>query len=365
MAVAGASSPRIADIQVLRGLAVSLVFCQHFASWMVGPDGIGFYPFGALWIGVDIFFAISGYLIVSKLIEVGQGDFWPNMAVFWRRRVFRLMPAAIFWGFVAVAVVFAFGVSGATSQQVVAGFASSLSGTSNFYWSACADGTLSSVVCADRSPFGVYWSLSLEEQFYLLASIFLLTGRIKLFVAAVIAVIAWNLTTVWDAAWPWGWTTRPYGLATGAFLALGLNRFPALAKYRLDKSDRIALAVVILIAIGTLSLFQMPITTLVIGVLCAALVWMARMDGCYSLGPFGRFMAFVGERSYSFYLSHVVVLIVCAEALSTLGLTEKVGAGVPGWGVMLISYGLCVLVASLSYRQIEERFRHQKQKGPR
>jgi hypothetical protein len=63
---------RIADIQVLRGLAVSAVFTQHYASWFPLKVAGSSLTFDFLWIGVDLFFVISGFLIVTKLLAYEQ-----------------------------------------------------------------------------------------------------------------------------------------------------------------------------------------------------------------------------------------------------------------------------------------------------
>ena len=143
-----------AEIQALRAVAVLLVVVYHLRpTLLVG----GF-------IGVDVFFVISGYLITRHLVDEAVSTGRISIARFWARRARRLLPAALLVLVVTTAATFVLLPSNAwaaTLREVVA---------SALYvqnWALAADAA--DYFAAGRSPSPVqhYWSLSVEEQFYL------------------------------------------------------------------------------------------------------------------------------------------------------------------------------------------------------
>lgn len=349
---------KIADIQVLRGLAVSAVFIQHYASWFPLVAEGSSVQLNFFWIGVDLFFVISGFLIVTKLLSYDRCDPWPVFKNFWSARFWRLMPAAAFWALISGAVTLCIGwIDQRSVLQVTSATIASLTGASNVYWWACFSDQISQMLCAGRGPFGVYWSLSLEEQFYLVASILLLLGFRKSFLTFLIAACAWNLTTEWMSPWSFGWVFRPYGLALGSALAFLYWKWPVLLDKKLAVHDRVALAVVLMLLTVFMAIFYHPITTLVASLLCGALLWIALMDNCLSRTPFGRALEYLGERSYSFYLCHVIVIIIVRDLV--IRTTGGDGAQwlMQSWWLCALTFGLALAVSHFSYSHIETRFR--------
>src|SRR5207302_1035375 len=160
-------SRRIADIEVLRAVAITMVLIAHstilgWYSRILGDAG----QILSLGAGVDLFFAISGFVIVRSLLPVGR---FSEFAVpFWIKRAFRILPAAWLWlaiGLLATAFFNSSGVFGtldANARDAVAAFLQ----VQNIHYGNCIDTT--QATCAPGGiPFGLYWSLSLEEQFYL------------------------------------------------------------------------------------------------------------------------------------------------------------------------------------------------------
>jgi peptidoglycan/LPS O-acetylase OafA/YrhL len=145
--------PNRPDIDGLRAIAVLSVFLYHLEV----P------PFGGGFVGVDIFFVISGYLI-SRIVltDVESGSF--SMARFYERRIRRLAPAGIVTivGTLLIgALWFSPGHFKALAQDVVA----TVGSVSNFYfWRGSHDYFAKAV---DPSPVLHFWSLAVEEQFYL------------------------------------------------------------------------------------------------------------------------------------------------------------------------------------------------------
>ena len=192
-----------ADIDGLRALAVSLVVAFH-----VGLPG-----FQAGFIGVDIFFVLSGYLItlllINELIETGSVSFWR----FYARRVRRLLPAII----VVVTVVLlasAFLLHPYGQQQELAKSAvSALLFVSNIYFSLTTGGYFDTP--SSEVPLLHFWSLSVEEQFYVL------WPPIVLFSAAIAKRYRWQVkSTVLVLCGCLGLVSFAYS----SFLVVGLDK---------------------------------------------------------------------------------------------------------------------------------------------
>ncbi|MFF2297424.1 acyltransferase family protein [Arthrobacter sp. NPDC058127] len=142
------------DIQALRALAVSFVVLGHLWPKLL-PGG---------YVGVDAFFVISGFLITAHLSKevfaTGRLDF----AAFYSRRIRRLLPAAfvvLAVSLVAAAVILPFSRWGDTAQQVLA---SAIYGEN---WVLAANAVDYSASTSSATVAQHYWSLSVEEQFYL------------------------------------------------------------------------------------------------------------------------------------------------------------------------------------------------------
>jgi peptidoglycan/LPS O-acetylase OafA/YrhL len=154
MATKSTRAPLRIDIQVLRAFAVLGVVGFHlWPNFFVG----GF-------VGVDVFFVISGYLITMHLIGEVFRTGSISLGTFWARRARRLLPAALLVIFVTSILVFVFQPSAMWSQFVRQAVASI------FYfenWALVLEAT--NYLSADKPPTAVqqFWSLSVEEQFYI------------------------------------------------------------------------------------------------------------------------------------------------------------------------------------------------------
>jgi peptidoglycan/LPS O-acetylase OafA/YrhL len=348
----------IADIQVLRCLAVTVVVMQHFATWFSLRLPGTSYDLNFLWIGVDLFFVISAFLIVSHLLGNNIKDQKTALRTFWLRRFWRLLPAAAFWALVASGLAISMtGLEGRSPFQVFAAAASGLLGLSNLYWPGCSYSILPQTICSGSGPFGVYWSLSLEEQFYLMASLTIPFGRFRLFMALLLAVCLVNLNLPWDRPWSIGWSIRPYGIAIGCMLAFAWHTSVRFRNYRIDIADRLAIAAVAGPLIGLLAAFYHPLPTAIACGLCGVLTWLALMDRCFSRSPVGRAMEWIGERSYSIYLCHMGVLLLVREFFIRTGHDPKSVSGASSWLILAACYIVILLLAHCSYQLIEQRYR--------
>ncbi|ANS79086.1 O-antigen acetylase [Serinicoccus hydrothermalis] len=343
-----------ADIQTLRAVAVVLVLL-----WHAGVPGLrGGY------VGVDVFLVVSGFLMTQILLTEVQERGRLDLPRFYLRRARRLLPAA------AVTVVGVALITVAllplTRWREVAGDIVA----SAFYvvnWRLAARSVDYLAADAPPSPLQHFWSLAVEEQFYLvwpvlLALVVVLPGRGRgtasrvALLAGVLGALslAWSAwlsqvdpgrayfvttTRVWELAlgavlaalWPW-WVARAPGSRVAlALVGAGLGAVLASALL-LDEATAFPGTAALLPTLGTVAvLLGGPFVS---GAPRAALAW----------SPAQR----TGDISYSLYLWHWP-LLVAAGALT--------GATEPTWAVGLLVVALSFPVAWLSYRFVEEPFR--------
>jgi peptidoglycan/LPS O-acetylase OafA/YrhL len=338
------------DIEGLRGLAVLLVVVFH--AGLALPGGF---------IGVDVFFVISGFLITGLLLRERELTGRIHLIAFYARRVRRLLPAAIV--VLAVTLPLAYGLYAPLDRAEVLldGAASALSvGNIRF---ALAEGDYFHAMAAP-SPFLHFWSLGVEEQFYfvwpallLLAAGGLVAARqIRISVGAVLLIVfgaslgASIMLTEFAASWAfYSLPTRAFELAAGGLLAVGaaaLARVPGLFVAPLGW---LGLAAVCWSAVAFDSSMAFPGWLALVPTLGTAGIIAA---GQRRFGP-GALMSvepmrFVGRISYSLYLWHWPVLVLAGLAF---GFREP---GLLG-GVVLICVSLAL--ATLSWALIEEPFR--------
>lgn len=217
-----------ADIQGLRAVAVLLVIADHYIH---RPTG-GF-------IGVDVFFVISGFLITGHLFREAERDGRISFKKFYGKRARRILPAALTVTIITIAVAFtAFTTSRAQTIATDGLWATLFSAN----WRFIAVGTDYMHMDDAVSPLQHYWSLSIEEQFYfvwpfIMVLAIMLAGKRAQGAALKIttrrnALIAIGIIVAASFAWAmWETTTRPtwayfstfsraWELGLGAMLAI-------------------------------------------------------------------------------------------------------------------------------------------------
>lgn len=281
------------DIQALRGWAVGLVLLDHVR---IGPFGQG-------WLGVDIFFVISGFLITGIIARgLQSGDF--SFAQFYFRRAKRLLPAA----YVTVLLTSVGAVWFLTSlemKDLTSQVFGALTWTINFVLYYQTDYFANS---AEFKPLLHMWSLAVEEQFYLIvpALLFFTPQRFWKAVFAAVLIASLVLCIYWTRANPpaafYMLPSRAWELAIGGLGALMLDRWAMAA--------RIAFwpALVALIAVPIWSTgYPHPGLDALIVCVATLVVILAKSE------TFGRATAAVGltklgDVSYSLYLVHWPVM---------------------------------------------------------
>jgi peptidoglycan/LPS O-acetylase OafA/YrhL len=348
--------PYLPGIDALRALAVLAVFLYH--------AGVGAAPGGFL--GVDVFFVISGYLITSLLLSEYRRRGHVDVGRFWLRRARRLLPAV--GVFVAVTMVAAAVVEPDRLAQLRGDAIASLGYVANWHFVLSHQSYFEQF--QRPSLFRHLWSLSVEEQFYLLwplvfAAGMKLFGRTRLLIG-VLAGAAGSVALAWALFDPQGDVSRVYygtdthavGLLAGVALALVWRPW-ALRRGRpgrwtgpvLDAVGVLALSFVVLSFLHVhdydLALFHggyawlALFTALLIAVLAHPA---ARMGGAIGRAP----LLWLGLRSYSFYLWHWPVL-----ALTRPGADVALPRGV----LVPIQLLAVLALADLSYRFVELPFR--------
>lgn len=334
------------DLQGVRALAVLLVVFNH-AHLGVLPGG---------YVGVDVFFVLSGFFITGLLLREGNAKLGgPDRAKislreFYERRIRRIVPAAtltIVATSVAVYVVYDLLHHDYmnTKPTLLDGLASSLF-YANFHFAANSTNYFTVSANSFPSPFQHFWSLSLEEQFYFVWPVTMLAlyafadrlggrrverarsyarrliGTLLVVVLAFSLYWSWHYTKVNPAAAYFVTFTRVWELALGALLALALSSFGSLRQQ--PPALRLALGVVGLAAILYASLAftsttAFPGLAALIPTLGTAALVLAGHGVHRTIGV-NRLLAttpmtFVGDRSYTYYLWHYPALIITWQML--------------------------------------------------
>ena len=346
-------SPFRSEIEGLRGLAVGLVVAAHAGLKIPGAA-----------LGPDIFFVLSGYLIVGILVrrlEAGNGIGFRD---FYARRIRRIAPALAATILLTVAVV-ALLNDPTTLARTAKDGAAALAGAANISFGLQAVDYFGST---EPSPLLPLWSIGVEEQFYLLVPLLLgiawkLGKRrgilITLATIAFGSTIAAALLTPAEPIWAYYLLpTRAYGLAAGGLLALLETRMNASNALRRIPLAPIGLAIIVALTLLLPGEEGYPgLAGPLSGVASAALVGgMASiglrgtvsatggkaMRALFSLAP----LRAIGRISYSLYLVHWPILIL--PTYFGVAMTPN---------KTILAVASSVLVATLMYRFVEQPFR--------
>ena len=353
------------DIEGLRAVAVVAVVLYH-----VGVPG-----FGGGYVGVDVFFVLSGFLITGQLLRELRRTGRISLPGFYARRARRLLPASALVALVTVAataLVESTDAARRTARDAVWAAFSAI----NYH--LAASGTTYSNVGAEPSKLLHYWSLAVEEQYYLLWPVLLLglaalarrLGRRRsLLVPVVVAglgvlAVGSLLLSAWQTprSQPWayfGLQTRAWELALGALVATGagrLERLPGPVAAGLSWAGVLAVLVAV---VGFDDQTVFPGTAALLPVVGAAAAVAA---GCRTR-PTGaavvlsrRPLLAVGGLSYSLYLWHWPAVVLTPDVLT----------GIPPVLARLLGAVGALGLAALSLRLVENPVRTARRlAGPR
>ncbi len=339
----------VAELDGLRAFAVALVLVFHGGwSWMSGG-----------YVGVSLFFTLSGFLVTGLLVDEFQSDGRIGTKRFLVRRMRRLLPASLAC-LLAVAVLGAFGAFG--SQP---GLGRDLTGATMQLanWFALAgDTSYAEQVLGTRSPIDHFWSLSIEEQFYWIwpFAIGFALKRSKLVNSVVIATVVGFALAIWiavafgpDAAY-WATPARAGEVLVGATLAVFVRRQPRRVPSATGMLGLAGLGIVLWAAVtwpssggpaynGALPFFAIASAALIFaaqgGERSSMLRSVLRMPPLVGLGKI----------SYGVYLYHWPVFLLVDEALN-----QGTAATVSKFSIQL---AVTLAVALVSYRWLERPLR--------
>lgn len=349
------------DIQGLRAVAVALVVVYHLHAAAV-PGGF---------VGVDVFFVISGFLITAHLVARPPGSV-RDLGAFWGRRIRRLLPASLL---VLVASLVATRLL--APETMWAATASDARAAVLYVVNWALAGRAVDYLASDDAPTAVqhFWSLSVEEQFYfvwplLVAGVVLLARRrgastrtalVVAFALVTAASFAWSvhLTRTNPAAAYFVTPARVWELAAGGLVAAWLADRQQRGKRAAERTPGplravgawTGLALVVLAAATYSSATPFPGHHAALPVLGAVLLVACGAPRDSRLGP-GRLLAlrpvqWLGDISYSVYLWHWP-LIVITVAVTGHAIGPRTGAAV---------LAATLLLAAATERLVERPFR--------
>jgi peptidoglycan/LPS O-acetylase OafA/YrhL len=330
--VSAPSSPPAArvrpEIQALRAVAVVAVVVYHL--WPGRLSG-GF-------VGVDIFFVISGFLITAHLVREVTATGTVSLPRFWARRARRLLPASLL-----VLAVSAIGVLILAPSSLWAQFYREIAASALYIqnWALAADSI--DYLAAENGPSPVqhYWSLSVEEQFYIVWPVLIVAAVmiarwarratlqwvIWILTTVVVASLAYSvvLTMVDPSTAYFATTTRAWEFGAGGLLAcLGSNN------RAIDSRVRVAvawfgwatIAASLLVISGETPFPGYAALLPVVGTL--AVIWARDAHLTPSSWSRWRPVQWLGDVSYSLYLWHWPLIVFAPLALGAeLGSAEK------------------------------------------
>ncbi|TFC14025.1 acetyltransferase [Cryobacterium algoritolerans] len=356
---------RLAGLDGLRGMAVTLVVVYHFFPAAL-PGGF---------VGVDVFFVISGFLITGLLLAEHRRTGRFTLGRFWQRRALRLLPPLI--PLILVACTAAWLIGG----DVLVGLGGQVLGamTFGYNWVSIA-GSASYFDTTQPELFRNLWSLAVEEQFYLvwpfvLFAVLLIRGpwrRVALVGGLAVAAMLWMGVLFRPGSDPtrvyYGSDSHSFGLFAGAALALLLA--PGARGTSLPR-----LHVVLGLARSWLGLaafagllaaaWALPATGAVtyrgglvaVSLLSAIVIWAAvrgvRFGPSLDLAP----LRYLGERSYGLYLWHWPVLVLVQVAWPAAARAYGQAGAPAGLAAGVLAGTLTLIAAATSYRWLERPVR--------
>ncbi|RDI25586.1 peptidoglycan/LPS O-acetylase OafA/YrhL [Lentzea flaviverrucosa] len=340
------------DIQGLRALAVGVVLLYHLRpAWLPG----GF-------VGVDVFFVISGFLIIGTLTGEVRRSGTVSLRDFYARRIRRLLPAATVTLLATVAAVVLL-LPQSQWPKIMREVVGSALNAQNWLLAFLSNDY--GHATAGASPVQHYWSLAVEEQFYLVIPLLLIAtaalarrfdGRSVRYAAVAIAVVtvasfAFSVvyTRIDHGAAYFVTPTRMWELGIGGLAAMVLHRV-SLGRAARELLGWLGFAAVAFSAVCYTTDLQFPGWVAAVPVLGTAAMLIAT-DTVLGRLLGVRPVRYLGDISYSLYLWHWPVIVVLLELSYDEQLSKK---------EMLVAAVVSLALAAVSKRFVEDPFRRNR-----
>jgi peptidoglycan/LPS O-acetylase OafA/YrhL len=353
----------IGSLDAIRGLATLMVFCHHLCPF--SADSAAGIVCSTLWLGVDLFFVLSGFLITGVLYDtLGQPHFFRN---FYARRGLRLLPA--YTAVVVVVLLLNAAMGGRLTLWAIPYF---------IYGSNIVRDLGLSTGIVPRLDVSHFWSLAVEEQFYLLwAPVVFFARTPRRILSACAFGIALSVTLRFIAAAPlahfrlgtpyFELPTRLDGLLLGGAIAILLRSPRTAATLTPARLYAVLITGLVILAenfaaAGHGTMFSVLMVRN--GYFAAALTFSALIALATDPGTFvarlGRMrtLRFIGRYSYGLYLIHLIprhwyYLAIDTARSHTVTLAQRVMVELDVFVVYLF---LCVTLAVISHNTLERFF---------
>ena len=357
------------DIEGLRAVAVVLVVAFHAGVSLVSG---GF-------VGVDVFFVLSGFLITGLLVDEVARSGTISLSEFYARRIRRLLPLSTLVLAATAVAVFLF-VPPIDRKGIAADLVGAALWGAN--WRFAAEST-QYMADTDKSPVLHFWSLSVEEQFYVVWPLLLLLlagrsgmakrvwsvffRRTALALGLVIVaslVLSWQLSGSGSPFAYFGLHTRAWELGIGAALALARPVLPMLTQRAAWALSLTGLVAVVGSALLMDESTPFPGTAALVPVLGTAMLIAAGArlpDAGVARALSHPIPRYIGRVSYSWYLWHWPVLVIAnarfGEASTGVAADGEAAAGHASWPVVLAAVALSFALAVASHYLVEQPMR--------
>lgn len=353
------------DIEMLRGIAITMVLFQHYPSlyfWSNHPFFSWISQYLTFWTGVDLFFCISGFVVgkalINKLDESKKVKGQTSVVIkdFFIKRAFRLLPTSIFW--VAAVVILssqfnssgAFGIYHENLKQALSVL------TYNYNW------YVKSVNEAGIPPtLAPFWSLNLEEQFYFVFPFFLILVSKKyrvLFLLTICAILFFIKRQGFLS-----FNFRVDSISYGVILAIlsshsGYARLRDLIKEKFNQPRLLMATCITLLIITPRILWESSFMVGTIALISFFIIYMASFNRGEINTPniIRKPMIYIGNRSYGLYVIHMPAIFItqeiCARQFASQGIAPH-GDILIDFSITLTSIVITWLLVEFNYRVIE------------
>ena len=363
------------DIEALRAIGIIFVLIAHaykLTPWQGALNGSlhDIYYYFGLWTGVDLFFCVSGFIITKNIIDNNVIN--PNTAningfikfalPFWINRIYRLWPSAWFWLTVVTVLSIFFNKSGSFGNiinQIMYQLYAMLN-VANFYGYECVVSSGGFKTCG---VYQVFWSLSLEEQFYwAFPFIIYFLGKKKTFI---VALCIFAIQVPLDRGGSFLGFIRTDAISLG--VAIGVmstaswykSLTPKLLDNKVASFFTFLLLIIALALLGSYKTIAVGFSTGMVAIVSGLLVWISSYNKSYICpkGVIGSIVLWFGSRSYSLYLAHIPSYYITLEIAYRLSHGDYRSIPHPTIILILSGFSLAVILAELSFRLIENPLR--------